>query len=106
MATARDSRHPGTEMEAKTHARIKQEAQRPIQDGLAGDQTITSNNTFTWFRLFTIGKKSLPGVRHTEARRSERYWAMVGGIFHGSKDLTIELLSSQYREVSKIAVYS
>lgn len=63
MATATDSRHPGTEMEAKTHARIKQEAQRPIQDGLAGDQTITSNNTFTWYRLFTIGKKSLPGVR-------------------------------------------
>jgi hypothetical protein len=87
MATATDSRHPGTEMEAKTHARIKQEAQRPIQDGLASDQTITSNNTFTWFRLFTIGKKSLPGVRHTEARRSERYWAMVGGIFHGSKDV-------------------
>ena len=33
MATATDSRHPGTEMEAKTHARIKQEAQRPIQTG-------------------------------------------------------------------------
>jgi hypothetical protein len=44
-------------MEAKTHARIKQEARLPIQDGLAGDQTITTNNTFTWYRLFTIGKK-------------------------------------------------
>lgn len=57
MATATDSRHPATEMEAKTHARIKQEARLPIQDGLAGDQTITTNNTFTWYRLFTIGKK-------------------------------------------------
>ena len=95
MVTATDSRHPGTEMEAKTHARIKQEAQCPIQDGRAGDQTITSNNTFTWYRLFTIGKKSLPEVRHTEARRSERYWAKVGGIFHGSKNLTNELLSSE-----------
>jgi hypothetical protein len=96
MATTTDSRHPGTEMEAKTHARIKQEAQRPIQDGLACDQTITTNNTFTWYRLFTIGKKSLPEVRHTEARRSERYWAKVGGIFHGSKNLTNELLSSEW----------
>jgi hypothetical protein len=83
-------------MEAKTHARIKQEARLPIQDGLAGDQTITTNNTFTWYRLFTIGKKWLPEVRHTEARRSERYWAKVGGIFHGSKNFTNELLSSEW----------
>jgi len=98
MVTATDSRHPGTEMKAKTRARIKEEAQRPIQDGGAGDQTITSNNTSTWYRLFIIGKKSLPEVRHTEARRSERYWAKVGGIFHDTKDLTNELLSSEYRE--------
>ena len=37
-------------------------------------------------------------MRHTEARRSERYWAKVGGIFHNTKDLTKELLSSEYRE--------
>ena len=29
-------------------------------------------------RLFVIGKKSLPEVRKTEARASERYWARVG----------------------------
>jgi hypothetical protein len=98
MVTATDSRHPSTEMEAKTHARIKEEAQGPIQDGGAGDQMITSNNTSTWYRLFTIGKKSLPEVRRTEARRSERYWAKVGGIFHDTKDLTNELSSSEYRE--------
>src|ERR687886_992034 len=30
------------------------------------------------YRLFIIGKKSLPEVRKTEARASERYWAKVG----------------------------
>jgi hypothetical protein len=98
MVTATDSSHPSTEMEAKTHARIKEEAQRPIQDGGAGDQMITSNNASTWYRLFTTGKKSLPEVRHTEARRSERYCAKVRGIFHDTKDLTNGLLSSEYRE--------
>jgi len=40
MVTATDSRHPSTEMEAKTHARIKEEeeAQRPIQDEGAGSR--------------------------------------------------------------------
>ena len=33
------------------------------------------------FRLFVIGKKSLPEIRKSEARASERYWARVGGIF-------------------------
>jgi hypothetical protein len=33
------------------------------------------------YRLFIIGKKSLPEVRKSEARASERYWARVGGIF-------------------------
>ena len=29
------------------------------------------------YRLFVIGKKSLPEIRKTEARSSERYWARV-----------------------------
>ena len=33
------------------------------------------------YRLFIIGKKSLPEIRKTEARSSERFWAQVGGIF-------------------------
>jgi hypothetical protein len=98
MVTATDSRQPGTDMQGKTNARIKEKTQDPIHDEGAGDHTIASNNTSTWYRLFTIGKKSLPEVRHTEARRSERYWAKVGGIFHEPKDLTNELLSSEYRE--------
>ena len=34
-----------------------------------------------FYRLFVIGKKSLPEIRKSEARASERYWARVGGIF-------------------------
>jgi hypothetical protein len=29
------------------------------------------------YRLFVIGKKSLPEIRKSEARNSERYWARV-----------------------------
>jgi hypothetical protein len=97
MVTATDSRLPKTELKGRMHARTKEKTQDPMQNGGAGHHTIASNNTSTWYRLFTIGKKSLPEVRHTEARRSERYWAKVGGIFQDSKDLTNELLSSEYR---------
>ncbi len=97
MVTATDIRQPRVEIEGKTRARIKEETQGPIQDGGAGDHTITSN-TSTWYRLFTIGKKSLPEVRHTDARRSEQYWANIGGTFDDPKDLTKELMSSEYRE--------
>jgi hypothetical protein len=45
-----------------------------------------------------MGKKSLPEVRHTKARQSERYWAKFGGIFHDAKDFTSELMSPEYRE--------
>jgi hypothetical protein len=98
MITATDSRQPGTEIDGKMDARIKEEKQDSIRDGEAGDRMIATDNASTWYRLFTIGKKSLPEVRHTEARRSERYWAKIGGIFHDSKVLTNELLSSEYRE--------
>src|SRR5919206_2369868 len=49
------------------------------------------------YRLFVIGKKSLPEVRKTEARASERYWARVGGIFKDANALTKELLSDEFR---------
>ena len=49
------------------------------------------------YRLFVIGKKSLPEVRKTEARASERYWARVGGIFKDANELTKELLSDEFR---------
>jgi hypothetical protein len=45
------------------------------------------------YRLLIIGKKSLPEIRETEARSSERYWARVGGIFNDPTQLTKELLS-------------
>jgi hypothetical protein len=50
------------------------------------------------YRLFVIGKKSLPEIRTTEARRSERYWAKVGGIFESPQELTSELLADEYRK--------
>src|SRR5919199_2047751 len=55
------------------------------------------NNKRPLYRLFVIGKKSLPEVRETEARASERYWARVGGIFNDANELTKELLSDEFR---------
>jgi hypothetical protein len=50
------------------------------------------------YRLFVIGKKSLPEIRTSEARSSERYWARVGGIFEKPEELTKELLSDEFRK--------
>src|SRR5690242_4267432 len=50
------------------------------------------------YRLFVIGKKSLPEIRKSEARASERYWARVGGIFQDASELTKELLSDEFRQ--------
>ncbi len=50
------------------------------------------------YRLFVIGKKSLPEIRTTEARRSERYWAKVGGIFENPQELTSQLLADEFRK--------
>src|SRR5919198_2693013 len=57
-----------------------------------------SNNKSQLYRLFVIGKKSLPEVRKTEARASEGYWARVGGIFKDANQLTKELLSDEFRK--------
>jgi hypothetical protein len=56
------------------------------------------NGKNQFYRLFVIGKKSLPEVRKSEARASERYWARVGGIFENPHDLTKELLSDEFRK--------
>ena len=50
------------------------------------------------YRLLVIGKKSLPEIRESEARSSERYRARVGGIFDDHIQLTNELLSKEFRE--------
>jgi hypothetical protein len=57
-----------------------------------------SENKNQFYRLFVIGKKSLPEVRKSEARASERYWARVGGIFNDPNELTRELLSDEFRK--------
>jgi hypothetical protein len=56
-----------------------------------------NNKSELLYRLFVIGKKSLPEVRKTEARASEKYWARVGGIFKDANELTRELLSDEFR---------
>ncbi|HXT84484.1 MAG TPA: hypothetical protein VN704_09190 [Verrucomicrobiae bacterium] len=56
------------------------------------------NNKDSLYRLFVIGKKSLPEIRHSEARLSERYWARVGGIYKDKDDLTKELFSDEFRK--------
>ena len=58
---------------------------------------VTAPEESKLYRLFVIGKKSLPEVRETEARASERYWARVGGIFNDANELTKELLSDEFR---------
>jgi len=50
------------------------------------------------YRLFVVGKKSLPEIRKSEARSSERFWARVGGVFERPEDLTKELLSDEFRK--------
>jgi hypothetical protein len=56
-----------------------------------------SNNKSDLYRLFVIGKKSLPEVRKSEARASEKFWARVDGIFKDANELTKVLLSDEFR---------
>ena len=58
---------------------------------------VTASEESQLYRLFVIGKKSLPEIRETEARASERYWARVGGIFRNANELTKELSSDEFR---------
>ncbi|HEU5120782.1 MAG TPA: hypothetical protein VFT71_07315 [Candidatus Nitrosocosmicus sp.] len=51
-----------------------------------------------FYRLFVIGKKSLPEVRQSEARSSERYWARVGGIFDKLDNITSELFADEFKK--------
>jgi hypothetical protein len=57
-----------------------------------------ANGMKNLYRLLVIGKKSLPEIRETEARSSERYWARIGGVFDDPTQLTKELLSKEFRE--------
>jgi hypothetical protein len=63
----------------------------------APEENSGNSNKSQLYRLFVIGKKSLPEVRKTEARASERYWARVGGIFKDANELTKELSSDEFR---------
>ena len=54
------------------------------------------------YRLFIIGKKSLPEIRKTEARSSERFWAQVGGIFYDPQNLVEDLTSMNIKKVMQL----
>jgi hypothetical protein len=68
------------------------------QQQFDGTNSKTPKEESPRYRLFVIGKKSLPEIRTTEARRSERYWAKVGGVFENPQELTSELLSDEFRK--------
>jgi hypothetical protein len=56
-----------------------------------------SNSDNQIYRLFVVGKKSLPTIRKSEARASERFWARIGGVFKNANELTKELLSDEFK---------
>ncbi len=62
------------------------------------DKYINSKDKKQFYRLLVIGKKSLPEIRKSEARASERFWARVGGIFEDKNELTKELFSDEFRK--------
>ena len=66
-------------------------------DGIKGEGKGDKNKD-SFYRLFVIGKKSLPEIRKSEARASERYWARVGGVFDNKDELTKELFSEEFRK--------
>ena len=69
-----------------------------------GEERNSSDNKSDLYRLFIIGKKSLPEVRKTEARVSEWYWARVGGIFKDANELTKEKkkMNSEEKKMKKM----
>jgi hypothetical protein len=73
------------------------EKRRAGREGEAKEDFSTYSSKSQLYRLFVIGKKSLPEVRKTEARASEKYWARVGGIFKDANELTREILSDEFR---------
>ena len=64
----------------------------------ASEQRVNNSNSDNQiYRLFVVGKKSLPTIRKSEARASERFWARIGGVFKNANELTKELLSDEFR---------
>ena len=72
-----------------------EEEQKIIDDDTNSDTNLKEKKMY---RLFIIGKKSLPEIRKTEARSSERFWAQVGGIFYDPQNLVEELTADEYKK--------
>jgi hypothetical protein len=73
------------------------EDEQKIIDNTNNDTNINAKKKKI-YRLLIIGKKSLPEIRRTEARSSERFWAQVGGIFYDSKKLGEDLTAEEFRK--------
>jgi len=71
------------------------EEKQKIIDGTNND---TNPQEKKIYRLFIIGKKSLPEIRKTEARSSQRFWAQVGGIFYDPQNLVEDLTADEYKK--------
>jgi DNA-binding PadR family transcriptional regulator len=71
------------------------EEEQKIIDGTNND---TNPKEKKIYRLFIIGKKSLPEIRKTEASSSVRFWAQVGGIFYDPQNLVEDLTADEYKK--------
>jgi hypothetical protein len=74
---------------------LSPEDEQKIIDNTNND---ANSNEKKIYRLFIIGKKSLPEFRKTEARSSERFWAQVGNIFYDSQNLVEDLTADEYKK--------
>lgn len=74
---------------------LSPEDEQKIIDNTNND---ANSNEKKIYRLFIIGKKSLPEIRKTEARSSERFWAQVGVIFYDSQNLVEDLTAVEYKK--------
>jgi hypothetical protein len=72
MVSATDTTQPRTETEGRKEAGGSKDESQGSMLRIGPDGQTMDTTPSTWYRLFTMGKKSLPEVRHTEARQTVR----------------------------------
>jgi hypothetical protein len=70
MVSATDTTQPRTETEGRKEAGGSKDESQGSMLRIGPDGQTMDTTPSTWYRLFTMGKKSLPEVRHTEARQT------------------------------------
>ena len=83
MVSANDTTQPRTETEGRKEAGGSKDESQGSTLKIGPDGQTMDTTRSTWYRLFTMGKKSLrkSGIQRPD-RRSERYRAKIGGLFH------------------------